>query len=115
MSAGSILGVTLFVAMMAFWWWQGSNKIPSAEARKLVAGGARLLDVRTPGEFASGHLDGALNIPVDVLEGRMAEIGDRETAIVVYCRSGARSARASQLLTAAGFHTVADLGAMSRW
>lgn len=115
MTAGSVLGVALFVAVMAFWYWQGSNKIPSAEARKLVAGGARLLDVRSPGEFASGHLDGALNIPVDVLPGRLAELGEKDVAIVVYCQSGGRSARASSILTTAGFHTVADLGAMSRW
>lgn len=115
MSSGSILGIALFVAMMAFWWWQGSNKIPSAEARKLVAGGAKLLDVRTSGEFGSGHLAGALNIPVDVLAGRLAELGDKDVPVVVYCRSGARSARASQILTAAGFHSVADLGGMHRW
>ena len=115
MSAGTILGIVLFIAVTAFWTWQGSDRISSADARKLVAEGAVLLDVRSPGEFASGHLEGAVNIPIEVLEGRMLELGEQGVAIVVYCRSGARSARASQLLSSAGFQTVADLGAMSRW
>jgi rhodanese-related sulfurtransferase len=52
---------------------------------------------------------------VDQLGSRIAELGSKETAIVVYCLSGARSGRAASLLRAQGFTTVADLGPMSRW
>ncbi|MGC4114684.1 MAG: rhodanese-like domain-containing protein [Myxococcales bacterium] len=90
--------------------------ISSAEARKLVQeGGARLLDVRTPGEFAAGHIDGALNIPVQELSGSLKKVGPKDKPVVVYCASGARSAMAAQTLKANGWQTVRNLGAMSRW
>lgn len=82
------------------------------EAQQWVAEGAMLLDVRTPEEFRSGHLRGAVNIPVQELADRIDEIdADR---VVVYCRSGARSARAAQMLRAAG-KEVLDIGTMARW
>lgn len=85
------------------------------EAKKLVADGALLVDVRSPGEYAAGHLDGAVNIPVDQVERRITEFGPRDRPVVVYCRSGARSAAAARSLTAAGFARVVDAGAMSSW
>jgi phage shock protein E len=85
------------------------------QARAAVAAGARLVDVRTPEEFAAGHLPNAVNVPVTELEGRLAELGPKEASLVVYCRSGARSARAKRLLESAGFRTVVDLGAMGNW
>jgi phage shock protein E len=91
------------------------GKASPSEARALVANGAMLLDVRTPGEFAAGHIEGARNIPVDQLSARIAEVGPKETPVVVYCRSGARSGRAAALLRSAGFTRVEDVGAMSRW
>lgn len=92
-----------------------SSSSSSAEAHRLVEAGALLLDVRTPEEFAGGHIQGAVNIPVQELERRMAEVGDRERAVVVYCRSGARSATAAAMLRDAGHRRVHDLGPMSRW
>jgi phage shock protein E len=85
------------------------------EAHALVEKGAVLVDVRTPQEFASGHIDGAVNIPVTDLAVRQAELGDKDQAIVVYCRSGARSASAKRTLEASGFTHVLDLGPMTRW
>jgi len=89
--------------------------VPTAEARRLVEGGARLVDVRTPEEFAGGHIEGAVNIPVQELDRRMSELGPKDAAIVVYCRSGARSAQAANMLKSAGYGSVHNLGAMSRW
>jgi len=85
------------------------------DAHAYVADGALLLDVRTPAEFAGGHLQGAKNIPVDELAGRLAELGSKETPVVVYCRSGGRSNRALGMLHKAGFEGARDLGAMSNW
>ncbi|MEW5742762.1 MAG: rhodanese-like domain-containing protein [Myxococcota bacterium] len=77
---------------------------------------AFLLDVRTPEEFAEGHIAGATNIPVQVLESRLSALpAKKDQDIVVYCRSGARSARAKAMLEAAGFTKVHDLGGMSNW
>jgi len=85
----------------------------SSSARAAVERGALLLDVRTPGEFTSGHLPGAVNVPIDALEARAGEIAaGRE--VVVYCRSGRRSAMAAKLLTARG-HQVIDIGPMEAW
>ena len=87
--------------------------IDGAAAHALVAQGATLVDVRSPGEWASGHLDGAVLIPIDELGGRLAEI-PRGHPVVVYCASGMRSAQAAAMLGAAGY-AVRDLGPMARW
>lgn len=85
------------------------------EAHRWVEDGALLLDVRTPGEFSAGHLPDARNVPVAELGRRLDELGTRDRPIVVYCRSGARSAVAKSVLLRAGFEKVANLGGMSRW
>jgi phage shock protein E len=73
-----------------------------------------LLDVRTPAEFGEGHIPGAVNIAVHELGARLPELGPKQRPIVVYCRSGARSASATQLMRRAGYD-VLDIGAMGNW
>lgn len=87
----------------------------SEQAHRWVDDGALLLDVRTPEEFAAGHVEGAVNIPVQNLAERMAEVGPQDRPVVVYCRSGARSARATAMLKEAGYQQLLDLGPMSAW
>jgi phage shock protein E len=89
--------------------------ISGGAARKLVQSGARLVDVRSPDEFAAGHIPGAINIPVQQLEARMHELEPKDGTVVLYCRSGRRSGDAARKLKGAGFVLVHDLGAMSRW
>lgn len=86
---------------------------PNLEARQLVEEGAYLLDVRSPGEYSGGHLQGSLNIPVQKLAERADEL-DTSRSVVVYCRSGMRSQSAASMLQAKGFE-VYDLGRMSAW
>ncbi len=76
-----------------------------------------VLDVRTPEEFAAGHLPGAINIPHTELASRVAELeGARENDIVVYCRSGARAATALGVLEKSGFKRLFHLeGDYTRW
>lgn len=114
---GKILAWTTALALLAgFGGWQYRSAAAAAdEARAWVKDGAKLVDVRTPEEFASGHLPGAINIPVQDLPGRAPEIGAVTDRVVVYCRSGSRSARAARLLTEAGFTAVLDGGAMAAW
>lgn len=90
------------------------STIDGATARSLVAEGALLLDVRTPGEFASGHVPGAQNVPVETLPAGAAGL-PTDKPVVVYCRSGARSARAKGILLQSGFASVHDLGPISAW
>jgi NADPH-dependent 2,4-dienoyl-CoA reductase/sulfur reductase-like enzyme/rhodanese-related sulfurtransferase len=67
-----------------------------------------LLDVRTPQEFAAGKIAGAVNIPLDELRSRLAEL-PRQRAIAVYCQVGQRAYLATRILKQAGFH-VANIG-----
>jgi len=91
------------------------ERVTGQQAQTLVEDGAFLLDVRTTGEYADGHIDGAVNIPVSDLESRLAELPEKDASIVVYCKSGIRSSRAKKMLEEQGFEKVHDLGAMSRW
>ena len=82
----------------------------TSEARRLVDRGALALDVRGPDEFARGHADGAVNIPITDIDRRMSEL-PRARPIVVYCHSGVRAAIAESKLRKAGYdaHNVGTL------
>lgn len=90
-------------------------EISSVEAHRLVASGARLLDVRAPFEFADGHAPGAINIPVEQLGRRLGELGDKRQALVVYCHTGVRAKMAVRTLRQAGFTSVHNLATLTRW
>ncbi len=102
--------VIVFVLLLA-WKFAGGYRSPKqlqaiAEA---LQGGASLVDVRSEMEFSSGHLPGAINMPVVNLQ--PARLGNKDKPVVVYCASGSRSAHAARTLRKAGF-TVLDLGPM---
>lgn len=83
-----------------------------AVAQEKIKGGAMVIDVRTPGEYAGGHYAGATNIPLNELGGRLEQLGAKDRAIVVYCASGARSAQAARMLTGAGYKDVTNAGGL---
>ena len=76
-----------------------------------------LLDVRTAEEFAAGHVPGALLVPIQELEARIAELASyKQRGVVSYCEVGGRAGKASELLRKAGFANVRLLdGSMRRW
>lgn len=74
--------------------------------------GAMVVDVRTPQEFAAGHLDQALNYPLSELDKHFAAI-DKQTPIVLYCRSGNRSGKAYQYLKSQGFTQLHNAGGLT--
>lgn len=94
-------------------------------AREIHANPAVLvLDVREPGEYAAGHIPGALNVPRGLLEAkadpsypaREPRLGDRRQKIVVHCASGVRSAFAADVLQTMGFEDVCSMaGGFSAW
>jgi phage shock protein E len=84
-------------------------------ARKLVAAGIKVVDVRTPAEFDAGHVPGAVNIPYDEMPQRHGELGPSSTPVLVYCKSGQRSSRAIATLRERGFTQIFDLLAYDRW
>lgn len=73
-----------------------------------------LIDVRTPEEFRSGHIPGAINIDVQVLMSKLNKVPQDKT-VVLYCRSGNRSASAAGMLKRAGYTDVLDLGGIGAW
>ena len=88
-----------------------------ARLQRLVAEGKPayfLVDVRTPAEYASGHIPTALNIPVTDI-GDRPPTDNRAALIIVYCRSGVRSSAAKAALERLGYRRVVDFGAVSRW
>jgi phage shock protein E len=84
----------------------------STNVKEMIKAGARIVDVRSPGEFADGAYPGAVNIPLGLLEARLAELGPRDGAIVLYCASGARSAQAARILKQAGFTNAVNAGGL---
>jgi len=74
-----------------------------------------LLDVRTEEEFVTGHILNAINIPVDELEYRINELENKDMVIMVYCKSGARSVIACEILEAYGYKNIFNLGGVVDW
>lgn len=73
-----------------------------------------LLDVRTPEEFTSGYIEGAMNIPVQVLADNLSLL-PKDQPIIIYCRSGNRSAQAAEILGQNGYDVVFDMGGINSW
>ena len=78
----------------------GIEKIDYAQ---LMADGAIILDVRTNGEFNTGHIKGSINIPVDKLSANLQKLKAKNKPIITCCASGARSASAKHILKANGY------------
>ena len=83
----------------------------STESTTLKDATSTIIDVRSPEEFAAGHLEGAINLDYEggTLEAELGSL-DQDAAYIVYCQSGRRSALATTLMTEAGFTEVTDLG-----
>ena len=80
-------------------------------ASEVLPADALLIDVRSPGEYASGYIDGAISLPLDNLANSItAAVPDKTAAIIVYCRSGARSSSAKSVLTSMSYLNVSNGG-----
>jgi len=75
--------------------------------------GATVVDVRGPWEFEDGHVEGALNIPLDEIPNRIDEMKNLKMPLVVYCRSGNRSGMAEMILKQAGVAEVYNGGGLA--
>lgn len=94
------------------------HKITAEEAKQKLDSGKPLflLDVRTQEEFAAQHIPGAVCIPDTELSARKGELpGSLDTQILVYCRSGRRSAASALVLTDLGYTSVYDFGGIIDW
>ncbi len=86
--------------------------VKTIDYTQLVKDGAIILDVRTKGEYGSGHIRGSVNIPVEQLHKNINKLKDKKRPIITCCESGMRSASAKGILTSNGFTNVHNGG---RW
>lgn len=97
---------------------EGYKRISMDEAKTLMEKeeGYILLDVRTKGEYESGYIPGAINIPLsDIDEKIISFLPDKSQMILVYCRSGNRSREASDKLSKLGYSNVLEIGGINVW
>lgn len=86
---------------------------PGVNYVELVKEGAIILDVRSKGEFAGGHIKGAVNISVDTLKNNLSKLKDKNQPIITCCASGMRSASAKSILQSNGYTQVYNGGGWS--
>lgn len=120
-----IIGILLVVTILAIGCGSNDdesevsvNTINAEEAIEMMESGDEfiLVDVRTQAEYDEGHIEGAVLLPLDQLETLSEEqLTDKEATLFVYCRSGSRSAQASQLLVDLGYQNVYDIGGIVDW
>ena len=92
--------------------------VDAREAKRMIDEGVdAIVDVRSPQEFASGHIPGALLVPVETIGSEQpAQLPDTAARLVVYCRSGHRSKIAALRLAALGYTDIYDVaGGVMRW
>jgi rhodanese-related sulfurtransferase len=95
----------------------GGNSVDPARATQMLnREHASLIDIRTPEEFAKGHVAQAKNIPLDQLASRPGDAGSKDKPVIVMCANGQRSAKAAAQLRTAGFTNVVNLvGGLGAW
>lgn len=87
---------------------------PSINYRQLVREGAIILDVRTPAEYSAGHIQDAINIPVEKLRENMHNLINKQGIIIACCTNGAKSWYAKNLLDSTGYQHVIDAGSWTK-
>jgi phage shock protein E len=102
-----------FLSLIAYLFWRGT--VVAMIARQSVSMGARLVDAGTAEEFDLAHVSGSVNIPAEDIARRQGEIGPRGQEVVIYARSGYRSAWAAHVLRSIGYRSVVNVGPMTRW
>jgi phage shock protein E len=101
--------------IVAFFTLKRMSFVSVEAALRHLAGGAVVIDVRTPEEFRSGHVAEALNIPLGELKATLPiHVSDKNKVLLVHCLSGGRSAVARQQLRAMGYLNTFNLGGVAR-
>jgi phage shock protein E len=96
---------------------EGFSTITPEEAKAMMGGDVVILDVREPAEFATGHVPGAVNVPLgDIRMGRiLPECPDVNKTVLIYCRSGRRSDVGGRILAASGYRDVRNFLGVVQW
>ncbi len=115
--------VVALLALAGFWIARQSapaaealpDSVSVAEAAQMRAEGVYMVDVRTPAEYESGHIEGVPLIPVDELASRLDEV-PKDQLVIFVCAAGGRSARARDIARDAGYTQVTSMdGGMAEW
>ncbi|NLB39610.1 MAG: peptide-methionine (S)-S-oxide reductase MsrA [Clostridiales bacterium] len=93
------------------------RRIDVATAKDMMdKGEVVIVDVRTPGEFDAGHVEGAINLPLDKIETDASKVlADKDATILLYCRSGSRSRAAGMMMVSMGYTGIYDFGGVISW
>lgn len=95
---------------------KGYTKISPSQGMEMIKnGGVVLVDVREKSEYDEGHIETAILLPLGNIEKDAPNVLDKESVIIVYCRSGRRSAEAANKLVDLGFKNVYDMGGIIDW
>ncbi len=107
--------VIVLVVLLGFFVLKRASFVSAETARQRLRSGALVIDVRSPGEYNSGHLPGALNIPLGELGAGIArQVADKNQVLLLHCLSGGRSAIARHQLQQMGYSHVFNLGSYGR-
>ena len=115
--SSTTVAIIILVAFVGWYLLKKSRSLSPEERRQIMQAldnGATLVDVRTRQEFAAGHPDGAINVPLHQLSTKLEQLERKPAPLVVTCASGARSARAVRILRRSGLETL-DLGGRANW
>lgn len=93
---------------------RATKQISSQKAKELIEDGATIVDVRQIGEYRSGHIKGAINIPLNNIS-KVSNRLSKDKHVIVYCQSGARSSSAYKQLKSMGYTNIYDLGGIGKW
>jgi rhodanese-related sulfurtransferase len=88
------------------------GSVPKTDYKELVSQGAIIVDVRTPGEYKSGHIKGSINIPLDSIGNNLSKL-KKDKCIICCCASGMRSGSAKSILKSKGYNEVYNGGSWS--
>ena len=93
--------------------WFAKMRGPAEPAVAPLPGNALVIDVRSPGEYASGHVQGAVNLPLDRFEQEIGRVApDKSVPVLMYCLSGGRSGGACRLMQQLGYRQVVNGGSV---
>ena len=93
--------------------WFSKMLSPAEPASTPLPGNALVIDVRSPGEYASGHVQGAINLPLSRFEQEIGHVApDKSVPVMIYCLSGGRSGGACRLMQQLGYRQVINGGSV---
>jgi phage shock protein E len=107
--------ILIAAGILGFLLLKRTTLVATDKARELLRQGAVVVDVRSPGEYNSGHLPGAINVPLENLRSEApSRLPDKGQAVLLHCLSGVRSGIARRQLKKLGYTNVFNLGSFSR-